>query len=440
MSVPLEKLYNFLHKIVNDDIVIYHWSPHGSRNLKDLVCSNSNRYWNNLSNQEIVKLVMYDYTTPNAVFHDQEPLNYKYWTKEDFITAFSSSRPAGVSFKTNINDWLASLHLRSCLFRPNNFFQNTILVHSEKNSKELENYERNNFVGVYYWCHALIARDWFRCAEVDPELSVDFNNIKYDFLIYNRAWTGTREYRLKFAELLIENNLIKNSKVRFNPIDGDCNYQDHKFSNNDLSISRFDIENFYQLNESKSSASADYDATDYSQCAIETVLETLFDDSRLHLTEKTLRPVACGRPFILAATPGSLEYLRSYGFRTFAPFINEDYDACSCPKERLAMIAAEMQRIANLALDEKHQLWEELYKIAEYNQQLFFSKHWHTTIIEEYKCNMKNALKHTKSKLTTEYYDITLQAQRNSINNNDLVQEWERQSSEWINKNIKKAL
>ena len=129
MSVPFEKLYTFLHKIVKDDIVIYHWSPHGSRNLGHLVCSNADRSWEGLTNEEIIKRAMYDYTTPPAIFHDQEPLNYRYWSKEDFVTAFYKAKPPGFSFKNNIDDWLASLHLRSCLFRPNNFFQNTILVH-----------------------------------------------------------------------------------------------------------------------------------------------------------------------------------------------------------------------------------------------------------------------------------------------------------------------
>jgi hypothetical protein len=44
------------------------------------------------------------------------------------------------------------------------------------------------------------------------------------------------------------------------------------------------------------------------------------------LTEKALRPIACGQPFILAATPGSLQYLRSYGFKTFSGYIDETYD------------------------------------------------------------------------------------------------------------------
>jgi hypothetical protein len=51
------------------------------------------------------------------------------------------------------------------------------LSHSEKNSQELELYEQNDFIGVYYWSHALIARDWFRYAKLDPLLTINFDQV-----------------------------------------------------------------------------------------------------------------------------------------------------------------------------------------------------------------------------------------------------------------------
>jgi hypothetical protein len=68
------------------------------------------------------------------------------------------------------------------------------------------------------------------------------------------------------------------------------------------------------------------------------VLETLFDDHRWHLTEKSLRPIACGKPFVLMATPGSLQYLRQYGFKTFDGLIDETYDSIQNPKQRLQAV------------------------------------------------------------------------------------------------------
>ena len=36
MSVPLDRLYHYLADVVNHDLVIYRWAPHGSRKLEDL--------------------------------------------------------------------------------------------------------------------------------------------------------------------------------------------------------------------------------------------------------------------------------------------------------------------------------------------------------------------------------------------------------------------
>jgi hypothetical protein len=122
------------------------------------------------------------------------------------------------------------------------------------------------------------------------------------------------------------------------------------------------------------------------------VLETLFDDSRHHLTEKILRPIACGRPFILASTANSLQYLKQYGFKTFDGLLNETYDSILDPHERLQAIVNEMKRISCLGPDEKRDLWAALYEIAEYNKKLFFSDDFHNHVVNEYKDNLTSAI------------------------------------------------
>jgi hypothetical protein len=214
---------------------------------------------------------------------------------------------------------------------------------------------------------------------------------KKDFLIYNRAWSGTREYRLKFAELLVDNQLSDHCAMGFN-CDDSGNYRQHRFQNPAFQIQRQDLENYFFYNDTPSSASADYNSVDYQSTELEVVLETLFDDDRLQLTEKILRPIACGHPFVLLSTVGSLEYLRRYGFQTFDPVINETYDTIQDPAERLRAVVAELQRIAGLDPAEKQKLYSTLREIASYNQQLFFSTAWQNSIINEYQENFKSAM------------------------------------------------
>jgi len=121
------------------------------------------------------------------------------------------------------------------------------------------------------------------------------------------------------------------------------------------------------------------------------VLETLFDDTRWHLTEKSLRPIACGKPFILAATPGSLQYLQSYGFETFSDLIDESYDLIVEPQLRLLAIVKEMQRISQLSSIEKCKLYTDLDVICLRNKQHFFNG-FVEQVIEEYQTNLDTAM------------------------------------------------
>ena len=382
MSVPLDRLYNFLHDISDRALLIYRWTPHGSKKLADLQELTHTPNWR-------------DRTGPIMLCHDQEPLFYELYSESDIrshmavqqqIDTLKDWNPAQI-------DFLSRLHLRGIIY----YFKlgtcdKILILHSEKRSAQLQKYEDNGYVGVYYWSHVLIAADWFRYAPIDPRLIVNFDHIQYDFLIYNRAWSGTREYRLTFMHELVQQQLQSHCVTSFAEWDNDHHYLDHQFDNPALEVDLPGLSEHFSSNTHDSTASADYSNNDYSQIAIEVVLETLFDDTRLHLTEKTLRPIACGRPFILMATQGSLQYLRDYGFRTFNGLIDETYDTIQDPKARLQAVINEMSRIAALEKFEKLSLWQQLYEIAAYNQKLFFSDTWQRSIHQEFLTNLSRSV------------------------------------------------
>jgi hypothetical protein len=395
MSVPLNRLYNFLHDVCNHrDLIIYGFFPYGSRKITDLtvfltndVIDGSDKSWK----------TKYQYVRQNILFmHDQEPLNFDLYSSPDvfeslypnfkimedqdeFITGMVKSLVGKIIHYLNFK-------IIFCFFL---YKIPVLLVHSEQRSSNLEKYQNIDFVGVYWWCHGMIARDWFRYAQHDVLLSKRMP--QKDFLIYNRAWSGTREYRLKFAELVVDHDMYSYCKMGFNSEDS-IDYREHQFQNKKFQIQRQDLEQYFFHNTSGSNSSADYCAHDYQTTNLEVVLETLFDDDRLHLTEKTLRPIACGHPFILVATQGSLEYLRGYGFKTFHNIIDETYDTIANPLERLQAILSEMKRIATLPHDAKQQVYDSLRSIANYNQQRFFSTEWHNQLINEFKQNFDSAI------------------------------------------------
>ena len=326
--------------------------------------------------------------TPLVFHHDQEPLNFDYYSNQD-CRVFKSEI-------LNVDSDEVVQFKQISSYMKYQFHDYAMLCHSEKNSYNLSLYENSGYCGVYWWAHAAIARDWYRYAEYDLDLTVNFDKITHDFLIYNRAWAGTREYRLTLAEMIADQNLVNSCQTSFAPTDTDCHYTNHVFVNSSLKIKRTDLESIYTANTARSTDSANYNNQDYAACGIEVILETLFDDERLHLTEKTLRPIACGRPFILAGTAGSLEYLKSYGFETFSELIDESYDLVKNPLERLQAIVKEMRRIVALDTETKSQLWNKLYKIAERNKKRFFSNSWNNSIFQEYQDNFDIALRFMK--------------------------------------------
>jgi hypothetical protein len=378
MSIPLDKLYDYLEDVSGDDVLIYRWKNPGDKNLLDVECRKHG------AQPYVDKL-----TKACMIMHDQEPLNFGYLQSQPRpMDPWISNVVATFPEFWQVVDQIPNLRL--CIPKLN-VHDKVLICHSEKNSRELEQ-NSQHFIGVYMWSHALIAADWYRYAQHDPGLVYNFDNFRYDFLIYSRAWSSTREYRIKFAELLIDNELTKSCLTSFGFVDNNVHYSQHQYRNPEFNIKRSDLEKYFRPNTFSATASADYSAGDYQCCGIEIVLETLFDDARHHLTEKTLRPIACKKPFMLAGTAGSLQYLRDYGFKTFHPYINEHYDTIPDSVQRLQAVVAEMKRIGSLSSQEKTALWRNLQSVVDYNHQLFFSSNWQDTIVNEYLENLHTAL------------------------------------------------
>jgi hypothetical protein len=368
MSIPLDRLEQF-------NVIIYRFWPHGSKKLEDL--------------QELSGPTTWQEKIPNfSIYcHDQEPLNYDLYRygkiqKSEFTKILQS-----ISCALDVN----------LMYHPT-IYDQICLIHSEKRSLNLtlyQNHPNRQCIDVYYWCHALISIDWFRYARHVRQQK----QVKKTFLIYNRAWSGTREYRLKFVEMLINFNLQDHCRTTVNPVEPELriHYNQHQFDN-PAWRPQIVLENYFSTNNTPSHYSADFHIEDYEATDIEVVLETLFDDSRLHLTEKSLRPIACGQPFILAGTHGSLEYLHSYGFKTFDTLWNESYDSIEDPQERMYAITDLMKTISNWTHEEKIDKLARARIITDYNKKHFFSTEFFNQVVTELEFNLTTALTQLKSK------------------------------------------
>jgi hypothetical protein len=382
MSIPLDRLYHYIEDVAqsirNGDVLIYRFFPYGSKKLEDL----------SIMTQWVWKRTQ---TSPQIFCYDQEPLNYNAYqidaelSNEEYYLKYLKPKPANLRYTTF------------------NIYDKCLLLHSELNSTEIEIYQNNGFIPVYYWSHAIIARDWFRYAQHQQQYQ--HKQIKKTFLIYNRAWSGTREYRLKFTDLLIQHNLISICQTTCNSIEPELqiHYSQYQYIN-PLWQPTHRLEDYAPPTTATSCFSADFDLNDYNQTDFEVVLETLFDDSRIQLTEKILRPIACGHPFLLLGTPGSLDYLKRYGFKTFSNIINEDYDKITNPQMRMQAIVDVMLDIANWSVETRNSNMIKLKKITEYNRQHFFSKEFFDFVVDELKQNLETGLTELETTNTSHRY------------------------------------
>lgn len=76
----------------------------------------------------------------------------------------------------------------------------------------------------------------------------------------------------------------------------------------------------------------------------------------IFFTEKTYKPMWFNQAFIVLAVPGMLKYLKTIGWQTFHPYIDESYDRETDDQKRLEMVVAEVKRL-NSFTEEEWRRW-----------------------------------------------------------------------------------
>ncbi len=91
------------------------------------------------------------------------------------------------------------------------------------------------------------------------------------------------------------------------------------------------------------------------------------------VSEKSYINIRVGKPFIIFTTKGGiLKHLKSLGYRTFSPYINEDYDDPNCSyHDRFKALLKETDRICGLSQNELDEMDLQLNEVVEYNVSHF---------------------------------------------------------------------
>jgi hypothetical protein len=256
------------------------------------------------------------------------------------------------------------------------------LLTSEKNSENVDKIcTQYQWKSLYYFFHGWAALDWYRGYNktflITPPSQ---RKITKTFLAPNRIVAGERQHRLEMLYHIFKNNLLNNhiSCPAVCPAEN-ISIQD---AVNPLITKYPDIESVFASQTLPINFEGETDHPMHScwlslfdesaESLLYLVTETVATGRRFHLTEKTFKPIALGMPFVIVGTRGSLEYLRSYGFRTFEGIWDESYDLAD-DDVRIERIASLLQSLDELPAAAKQDLFESAHKVIEHNWNHFYN-------------------------------------------------------------------
>jgi hypothetical protein len=254
-------------------------------------------------------------------------------------------------------------------------------VTSERNSENVDSIcERFGWTPLYYFFHGWAALDWYRGYDktflIKPWRE---RQITKTFIAPNRIVAGERQHRLEVLYHIFKNGMLDNHiscpvtcpAENISILDAvkplTARYPDIEsvFAQQTLPIN-FEGETDHPMHSCWLSL---FDQS--AESLLYLVTETVATGRRHHITEKTFKPIALGMPFVIVGTQGSLEYLRSYGFRTFEGIWDESYDQAD-DSVRIERIASLLRSLNELSTEAKQDLFDQAQTVIEHNWNHFY--------------------------------------------------------------------
>lgn len=109
----------------------------------------------------------------------------------------------------------------------------------------------------------------------------------------------------------------------------------------------------------------------YENIFVDVVTESRFAQPTANFSEKLLQPVQYLRPFILFAPPHTLEYFKTFGFKTFSDYWDESYDEETCHEQRIIKLFTLIDSIEEKPIEELRKMYQDMREILDHNKEVF---------------------------------------------------------------------
>jgi hypothetical protein len=235
----------------------------------------------------------------------------------------------------------------------------------------------------YYFYHGWACQDWFRGYDKTFLIArARDRQPTQTFMSPNRIVAGKRDHRVLFLYNVFKNGLEHNhiSAPRV------CQYEHvditsiaQKYTNvyqdiTDVFTQATLPRLFAGENQQEMHSYQLGNFTEAQDSLVYVPTETVYFGRRQHLTEKTFKAIALEMPFVLVAPAGSLEYLRSYGFKTFGNIFDESYDEETDDIRRIERVTKLLKELNDLSVAQRQELHRACLSVVEYNFEHFYGQ------------------------------------------------------------------
>jgi len=394
--LQIDHIYEFFYNVLFNKNCEIHCLPSGVPKLGPV------------DTADIIVFTPAEIVTRKMLCYDQEPILPNMVNK--YIEVFQRLEQYDLEELKVLDNTPKSVHLDN-LANPNRVYKTPGIVavseHSEQVNLLVKKY---NLKLLYYFFHGFAALDWYRGYYALNCNKLIVKQYNYDFITFNRLITEDRSYRIYFVSQLAKHNLIDKGLISFGVADHKQDWRDELERNtmtklsqharqeiwnvlpnmpNRLYIDGDNIPGAASTTIARSNSFTLQNKESSKDAFWHIVTETVFYYDKLHLTEKIFKPIVSKQPFMLLAAPGNLEYLRSYGFKTFGNVIDESYDTIQDPDARVDAVVAQMKWYSELSDSDKLDVMKKLEPIIEYNFHHFYGK-FKEIIVDELITNCEN--------------------------------------------------
>ena len=244
----------------------------------------------------------------------------------------------------------------------------------------------------YYFYHGWACKDWFRGYDKTFLISrAEHRTPTRTFMSPNRIVAGKRDHRVLFLYNVFRHGLDHNyiSAPRICPYENvDISQIALKYNNIYADIEQVflgaELPKLFAGEETQVMTSCwlgNY--TEAQDSLVYVPTETVYFGQRLHITEKTFKAIALEMPFVLVAPAHSLEYMRSYGFQTFAGIFDESYDQEQDDFRRIEKVTKLLKDLDSLSAAERQQIHRACLPIVQHNFQHYYGTGLETILWSE---------------------------------------------------------